>query len=341
MTVAGDFLVNLTAALTYELLETGGSLLLRFAVGDRQQKALSQAYEAGFLSMLIQLRQGLSDAEVIAAGNVLMQFVRQPDVADTLLSVVLRDTEPNLIWLSSRFDQTQEQDSLYGIRVDFKRSMLAFHQGLSTALIAEASKENSPLTNLVSVSGVRSLQQSVKLIIQLLQTKPSGATSIVPNSPVLLEPAHPPTPSYPSCFISYSPADHKFTEQLYADLRSAGVPCWFAPEDMRIGDRIRQTINDAIYRFEKLLIVLSENSIDSMWVEAEVETAIELERKRKQAVLFPIRIDATVMDTNQAWAAYIRQRLHIGDFRRWRNSEAYQKALGRLLRDLTTQTRPE
>lgn len=36
---------------------------------------------------------------------------------------------------------------------------------------------------------------------------------------------------YYSCFISYSSKDQDFAEQLYADLQSKGVRCWFAPHD--------------------------------------------------------------------------------------------------------------
>ena len=41
----------------------------------------------------------------------------------------------------------------------------------------------------------------------------------------------------------------------------------------------------------KLLLVLTESSVKSPWVEKEVETALEKERKRGQTVLFPIRLD--------------------------------------------------
>ena len=40
------------------------------------------------------------------------------------------------------------------------------------------------------------------------------------------------------------------------------------------------------------------------------------------------------MDTNQAWAAKLRRTRHIGNFNRWQDEAAYQKALDRLLRDL-------
>ncbi|MGA9347983.1 MAG: toll/interleukin-1 receptor domain-containing protein [Anaerolineae bacterium] len=139
---------------------------------------------------------------------------------------------------------------------------------------------------------------------------------------------------YYTCFMSHSSKDQAFAERLHADLQDKGVHCWFAPEDMKIGDRIRPAIDRAIQSYDRLLLVLSEHSIDSDWVEKEVETAFEEERKWKKTILLPIRLDSAVMDTDQAWAADIRRTRHIGDFSRWQDHDAYQKAFERLLRDL-------
>lgn len=140
--------------------------------------------------------------------------------------------------------------------------------------------------------------------------------------------------NYYSCFISHSSKDEDFAQRLHADLQAKGVRVWFAPEDMKIGDRIRPAIDDAIRVYDKLLIVLSEYSIASAWVETEVETAFEKERKHNKTVLFPIRLDNTVMDCTQPWAADIRRTRHIGDFTSWKDHDSYQKAFDRLLRDL-------
>jgi hypothetical protein len=79
---------------------------------------------------------------------------------------------------------------------------------------------------------------------------------------------------------------------------------------------------------------LSEHSVQSAWVQDEVESALERERREKRLVLFPIRIDDAVMETDQAWAASIRRTRHIGDFTRWKDHDSYQTAFERLLRDL-------
>src|SRR5208337_4584023 len=45
-----------------------------------------------------------------------------------------------------------------------------------------------------------------------------------------------------SVFISYSSQDQAFAERLHADLQSKKVRCWFAPEDLKIGEKFRVTI---------------------------------------------------------------------------------------------------
>jgi len=135
-------------------------------------------------------------------------------------------------------------------------------------------------------------------------------------------------------FISYSSKDQKFADRLYADLQNKGVRCWLATEDLKIGEKIRLGIDDAIRMHDKLLLVLSMYSVASDWVEQEVETALARERKEKRAVLFPIRLDDAVMKIETGWPALIRNTRNIGDFRKWKQHDSYQKAFDRLLRDL-------
>src|SRR5271165_5766802 len=137
-----------------------------------------------------------------------------------------------------------------------------------------------------------------------------------------------------SCFISYSSKDQPFAERLYSDLQGKGVRCWYAPEDLKIGEKIRVGIDESIRIHDKLLLVLSKNSVASDWVEKEVETAMEKERQRKRVVLFPIRLDDAVMKMETGWPADIRRSRNIGDFKKWKIHDAYQKTFDRLLRDL-------
>ena len=66
---------------------------------------------------------------------------------------------------------------------------------------------------------------------------------------------------------------------------------------------------------------------------------MEQESKRGTTILFPVRIDNTVMTIETGWPALIRRTRHIGDFQGWETHGVYQQAFERLLRDLTAAER--
>ena len=144
---------------------------------------------------------------------------------------------------------------------------------------------------------------------------------------------------YYSCFISYSSKDEAFAKRLYADLQSHNVRCWFAPEDLKWGEKIRTGIDEAIRLHDKLLLILSKSSVASGWVEHEVKAALAKERKEKRVTLFPVRVDKAVLESPLSWATEIRHERNIGDFTRWKTHDEYEKAFARLLRDLKADRR--
>lgn len=137
-----------------------------------------------------------------------------------------------------------------------------------------------------------------------------------------------------SCFISYSTIDQEFAGKLHRDLAKVGIRSWLASEDMKIGDRIRTRIDDAIRTYDKLLLVLSDASLNSQWVEQEVEGALAKERREKTLALFPVRLDDSVFEQISGWPAYLRNSRHIGDFTMWKERKSYDAAFSRLRRDL-------
>lgn len=148
---------------------------------------------------------------------------------------------------------------------------------------------------------------------------------------------------YYSGFISYSSKDDEFTQRLYNDLQGAGVRVWKASEDLKIGDEFAKKINQEIRLRDKLILVLSEDSVNSDWVAFEVDKALREEKERNTGkgddepvdpVLFPIAIDDAVFDSDEQWAWAIRKNRHIGDLRGWKDHDTYQAGLARLLRDL-------
>jgi uncharacterized protein YjbI with pentapeptide repeats len=143
---------------------------------------------------------------------------------------------------------------------------------------------------------------------------------------------------YYTCFISHSSKNQDFVGRLYADLQNKGVRCWLALYDMRTGDKIRECIDETIHLYDKVLLILSEHAVASSWVETEVETALEKERQMQergnpQTVLFPIRLDDTILHTTKPWAKEVRRR-HITDFTGWKQHDDYQKAFHQLIHNL-------
>ena len=106
------------------------------------------------------------------------------------------------------------------------------------------------------------------------------------------------------------------------------------------GEQCRGAHQPAIKIRDKLLLILSKNSIDSEWVEDEVQKAFAEERDRKELMLFPVRIDDAVMETPEPWARKLRDQRNIGDFRQWNDHEAYERSLDRMLRDLAMTRSP-
>jgi hypothetical protein len=198
---------------------------------------------------------------------------------------------------------------------------------LSTVIGLETCRHTGP-----SIVDHRTLQKSTEVPLVFLRGigLPENLIDYLPsifNIPIL----------HHSCFISYSTKNQDFADHLYSGLQNKGVRCWFAPHDMPIGGIILDEIDSAIRLRDKVLLILSEHSIKSDWVEDEVTKAFEEERKHNKTLLFPIRLDDAVMDTNEAWAAKLRAR-HIGDFTRWKEHDEYQKSFARVLRDLTVKT---
>jgi len=139
---------------------------------------------------------------------------------------------------------------------------------------------------------------------------------------------------YHSCFISHSTADKVFVDRFYGKLQEKGVRCYYAPHDLPIGVKTRPTIHEEIRKYDKLLLVLSEHSVKSAWVEDEVEHAFELEKERGKLVLFPIRLDDAVMVSKTGWASSVKSQRNIGDFTKWKEGDAYNTAFERLLKGL-------
>jgi TIR domain/Pentapeptide repeats (8 copies) len=145
-----------------------------------------------------------------------------------------------------------------------------------------------------------------------------------------------------SCFMSYSTRDQEFAERLHADLQAKGVRCWFAPHDIKGGRKLIEQIDEAIRLHDRLLLILSQHSMSSEWVNTEIAKARKREVKEGKRVLFPVRVvgfealrdwECFDADTCKDSARDIRE-YFIPDFSNWKDHDSYQMAFQRLVKDL-------
>ncbi len=146
---------------------------------------------------------------------------------------------------------------------------------------------------------------------------------------------------YHPCFICHSTRDQALVERLYADLRARGVCCWLAPGDKEGDDRFYDQIYHAVRVHDKLLLVLSEHSIGSEWLTAELRWARWVKAHDRRRKLFPIRlVEGNVLEAwkcfdDEGWDLAAEVRRHfIPDFSTWEEPDAYQRAFDRLLDEL-------
>lgn len=91
-------------------------------------------------------------------------------------------------------------------------------------------------------------------------------------------------------FISYSRIDEAFVDVLYKRLKAAGANVWLDSQHAVAGSLEKQ-VQRAIRLNDIVVLVLSEASVQSDWVEAELEWARTKEKDTGREVLCPIALD--------------------------------------------------
>ena len=147
---------------------------------------------------------------------------------------------------------------------------------------------------------------------------------------------------FDSCFISYSHADEDFAKRLSSRMKQEGLRVWFAPEELKGGQKLYDQIDHAIHYHDRLLVVLSEDSLKSNWVKTEIRRARRAEMRQGRRKLFPIKlVDFDTLrdweyfdaDTGTDLAVELRE-YFMPDFSRWKEHDEFESAFNSLLRDL-------
>ncbi|MFC2063800.1 toll/interleukin-1 receptor domain-containing protein [Chloroflexota bacterium] len=135
-------------------------------------------------------------------------------------------------------------------------------------------------------------------------------------------------------FISYSNNDTSFVDSLEKKLNETGIRFWRYINDSTSG-RLETQIDRAIRHNPTVLLVLSENSTKSDWVEHEVRLARKLELEIDRDVLCPIALDESWKTCG--WPERIMEQVteyNILDFSEWDNDEIFSKMFSKLVQGL-------
>ena len=89
-------------------------------------------------------------------------------------------------------------------------------------------------------------------------------------------------------FISYSHKNITAAQAICHELEDKGIKCWMAPRDIPVGAKYASVISKAIVHSKIVVLVFSDYSARSPWVESEINIAFS-----NRKTIIPYKIDKT------------------------------------------------
>jgi uncharacterized protein YjbI with pentapeptide repeats len=134
------------------------------------------------------------------------------------------------------------------------------------------------------------------------------------------------------CLISYSINDCQFAERIYSDLQNFGIRCYYnTTENLKI-ELFNKYVSDfENKKYDKLLLILSESSLKSNWIKAEVIIALSKEKRNKKIEVIPIILDEYFYYIEYDWAGSIKTSREVLDFTNCEKQDNFNKSLEKLL----------
>jgi len=144
-----------------------------------------------------------------------------------------------------------------------------------------------------------------------------------------------------SCFISYNHADRPFARRLHDALQGQGIRCWMDEHEILPGDDIYAEVEKGLKWWDKVLLCASEPSLNSWWVEREIDRAfkreMDLTKKRNEPVLsiIPLDLDGYLFQWDHHHASSLQKRL-AANFVGWeKDSSIFDDTFQYVLKALT------
>lgn len=96
-------------------------------------------------------------------------------------------------------------------------------------------------------------------------------------------------------FLSHASADNSLAKLVYRTLRDQAVSVWFDRIEIRPGDSLLQAIAQGIHQSEILLVLVTEASNKSAWVQKEISMAVAREMAGDGLRVVPLLVEGNAI----------------------------------------------
>lgn len=99
----------------------------------------------------------------------------------------------------------------------------------------------------------------------------------------------------PRVFLSHSHADKRFVRSLAAKLTSKRIKVWIDKAELRPGDSLIEKLRSALDAVTVVVAIISPASINSPWVNKEIEIATTQEIENRRLKVIPVLLNNCVL----------------------------------------------
>jgi hypothetical protein len=92
-------------------------------------------------------------------------------------------------------------------------------------------------------------------------------------------------------FLSYSGRDQTTAHRVWSELKNKGYDAWLDALIPRPGNSWVNNVRDALSASDVLVVLLSETSVKSQWVEWDFKKSLNNEIRKRAITVVPVRID--------------------------------------------------
>lgn len=130
-------------------------------------------------------------------------------------------------------------------------------------------------------------------------------------------------------YISYNNRDSTIATKISEVLKGAGHEILIDVDTLLPGQDISSTLFEALRQSDFMIVIISENSIDSKWVQNEIGAALSYSAERKNFGLFPVVIGSPQIPDSIRHKLYIQASVDEIDLAATKVLDGINKFLGK------------